>query len=76
MNRIKEIRERMGMTQSALADALGCTQGNVGHYEHGQVLRPDRAERLIAEAAKRGLKLTLDQVYGRTPLPRATAKAA
>jgi putative transcriptional regulator len=69
MSRIKEIRERLGMTQAEFGDGIGCTQGNVGHYERGQVLMPDRAERVIELAAKRGLRLTLDQVYGRAPLP-------
>lgn len=69
MSRIKEIRRRIGATQTELAVALRCTQGNVGHYENGQVLMPDRAGFLIDFAAKRGLVLTLDQIYGREPLP-------
>ena len=69
MTRIKEIRERLGMTQQELAHALGCTQGNVGHYERGQLFPPDRAKTLIQTAKKRGLSLTLDQVYGLVPLP-------
>lgn len=75
MSRIKEIRERLGLTQTELAEGIGCTQGNIGHYERGQVLLPDRAERLIDLAARQGLKLTLDQVYGRMPLPKPRAGA-
>lgn len=76
MSRIREIRERLNLTQTAMADELGCTQGNIGHLERGtQVLMPDRAERLIEVASKRGLRLTLDQIYGRKPLPTDKARA-
>lgn len=70
MSRIKEIRERLRLTQSELAEGIGCSQGNVGFIERGvQTLTPERAELLIDLAAKQGLTLTLDQVYGRVPLP-------
>lgn len=68
MSRIKEIRERLKLTQSDFAEALGCTQGNVGHYERGQTLPPDRATTLIEFAAAKGLPLSMDQVYGLKPL--------
>lgn len=63
------------MKQAELADELGCVQTNVSHYENGQMLPPDRAVTLIEVAAKRRLRLTLDQIYGRSPLP-STSKAA
>ena len=68
MNEVKAIRERLGVTQTELGAAIGCTQGNVGHYERGQTLPPEAAKRLIGFAASRGLALTLDQIYGLTPL--------
>lgn len=64
------------MTQQELAHALGCTQGNVGHYERGQLFPPDRAKTLIQTAQKRGLRLTLDQVYGLDKLPKKEASHA
>lgn len=70
MSPILEIRERLRVTQTELGEVLGCTQGNIGHYERGQLLRPDRAGKLIEFAASKGLKLTMDQIYGRAPLPR------
>jgi putative transcriptional regulator len=76
MSRIKDIRTRLGMTQTAFAAMLGCTQGNIGHYERGQTLPPERAVTLIQFAQRRGLRLTMDQVYGRQPLPRAGKKKA
>lgn len=69
MSLIKEIRERLGVTQTDLGRALGCTQGNIGHYERGQPLPVDKAERLIDFAASKRLTLSLDQIYGRKPIP-------
>lgn len=62
---IKSIRIRLGITQAALAKSIGCTQGNVGHYENkGQTMPPDVAKRLIAFAAQHGLRLSYEDVYG------------
>lgn len=70
MSTIKAIRERLGLTQEELGKGIGCTQGNVGHYERGQqILPPDRAGVLIDFASSRGLALTMDQIYGRAMLP-------
>jgi putative transcriptional regulator len=77
MSRIREIRERLKLSQADFGKAIGCTQGNVGFYERGEQSMPvERAERLIDVAARDGLHLTLDQVYGRTPLPAGRAKPA
>lgn len=77
MNNIKSIRERLGITQTALAEGIGCTQGNVGHYEHGQTVPPDAAKRLIAFAKTLGLVITFDDIYGQPakepPTPAAPA---
>lgn len=68
MNPIKSIRTRLGVTQAILADGIGCTQGNIGHYENkGQTIPPDVAKRLIAFASERGLPLTYDEIYGQAP---------
>jgi putative transcriptional regulator len=69
MSTIKEIRDRLKLTQTELGAAIECTQGNVGHLERGQTMQPDTAKKLIAVAKERGLELTMDQVYGLTPLP-------
>jgi len=67
MSTIKAIRERLGITQAALADGIGCTQGNVVHYERGQTVPPDAAKRLIAFAGSLGVTLTYEDVYGALP---------
>ncbi len=69
MHNLKSIRSRLGLTQQEVAEGLGCTQGNVGHYERGQTLPPDVARKLIDLAASRGLAIGFDHVYGNTSLP-------
>lgn len=69
MNHLKTIRQRLGLTQQAIATELGCTQGNVGHYERGQTLPPDVARKLIQVANARGLQIGFDHVYGDIDLP-------
>jgi putative transcriptional regulator len=64
-NGIKRIRLCMGMTQQAFADMLECSQGNIGHYEtRDQMVPPEVARKLIAEAAKRGSVVTYEDIYG------------
>lgn len=63
MSNIKAIRTRLGVTQTELAKGLGCTQGNVGHYERGQGVPPDVARRLIDFAATLGHAISFNDVY-------------
>jgi len=64
-NGIKRIRLCMGLTQQQFADMLGCSQGNIGHYEtRDQIVPPDMAKKLITEAAKRGSRVTYEDIYG------------
>lgn len=65
MNRIKRIREQLGVTQAAIAKGMGCTQGNVAHYENrDQTVPPAAASRLIAYARSLGHVVTYDDIYG------------
>ena len=72
MSTIKAIRDRLGLTQAALAEHLGCTQGNIWHYERQdkpQTVPPEVAKKLIVIARDLGgVEYTMDQVYGLTPL--------
>ena len=63
MNNIKVIRDRLKLTQADLAIGMGCTQGNVGHYERGQTVPPGVARKLIEFAAAKGLVLSYNDVY-------------
>lgn len=76
MSTIKAIREKLGLTQAELADALGCSQGSVSFYENGKPIPPDTAGRLIDAAAGHGLKLSYDEIYGRKSLSFAKAAAS
>ena len=77
MSNIKTIRDRLGLTQTALANGLGCSQGNIGHYENkGQTMPPDVARRLIAFAAGRGQSVSYEDIYGVPKLAPALANTA
>ncbi len=67
MNTIKSIRHRLGVTQAALAEGMGCSQSNVSFYEAGQTIPPERAEALITFAAGLGHALTFNDVYAPSP---------
>ncbi|WP_103018128.1 helix-turn-helix domain-containing protein [Alicycliphilus denitrificans] len=69
MHNLKSIRERLAVTQQALAQGLGCTQSNVANYERGQTLPPDMARKVIDFAATFGVSLSFDHIYGSLPLP-------
>ncbi len=74
MNTIKSIRLRLGLTQGALADGIGCTQGNIGHYENkGQTVPPDMAKRLIRLSAQMGHRVTYEDIYGALELAQYPA---
>jgi putative transcriptional regulator len=81
MSTIKTIRERLGLTQAALAEGMGCTQGNVGHYEKGQTVPPDAAKRLITFARTLGHEVSYEDIYGspeavgQADVPEVAAKA-
>ena len=70
MRKMQIIRSRLGMKQSELGDALGCSQMNVSYYERGQDVPPKVARKLIEVAAARGLVITFDHIYGDADVPR------
>lgn len=63
MNTIKRLRERLGVTQTALGEAIGCTQGNIGHYEQGQTMPPLVARKFINFARSKGVVFSFDDIY-------------
>ena len=76
-NRLKQIRLRLGLTQQEFADMLGVSQGNVGHYElRDQVMPPHVARDLIEQAAKRGHRVTYEDIYGTVDEPVVIARFA
>lgn len=71
---VKTIRERLGFTQAALGEGMGCTQGNVSFYEKGQTIPPDAARRLIDYAATLGHTITFNDIYGTEGSAQAKAE--
>ncbi len=48
--RIKQARELRGLTQSELADKVGCNQSAIAHFENDRSFPSENITRLIAEA--------------------------
>ena len=69
MSAIQTIRRRLDLTQAALAEAIGVTQGNVSFYERGQTVPPGVAAKLIEFAGSKGLPIGFDHIYGAKELP-------
>lgn len=70
MNRILQIRKRLGMSQAVFGEAIGVSQGNVSHYENGrQEVPPDVARRVISAAEDHGVALTFDDIYRTDAMP-------
>jgi len=62
---LRSIRAALSLTQRELAAIFGQTASNVSHYEAGkQEFPPACARALIAEAKKRGVDLTFNDIYG------------
>jgi putative transcriptional regulator len=78
MNSIRTIREKLKLSQDALAKGLDCTQSNISFYERGQTVPPETAKKLIHFAASLGLRIGFDDIYGRPDVrlakPRKPAK--
>lgn len=66
MNRIKEFRQKINLTQSALAAELECEQTTVSNYENG-FRSPDieTVKRLIAVFRRHGLDVGFDDLFPR-----------
>jgi putative transcriptional regulator len=66
MNNIRQIRQLLGLSQTAFGEAIGVSQGNVSFYELGQDVPPKVARKVIEAAAARGVELTFDDIYADT----------
>ena len=63
---IKKLRQLLGLSQSALANEIGLTQGQISHYETGRH-HPDIevAKRLISLCEARGIDgVDYNFIYG------------
>ena len=71
MSNLKKFREKARITQSALADHVGITQGAIAHYESGRRTPGlSEARDLVAALNALGAPCDLDAVF-----PATTAAA-
>lgn len=69
MTPMRAIRLRLGVTQVALAEGIGCSRTRIVFYERGDEIPPDKARALVAYAQSLGLPLRMDHIYGGERLP-------
>lgn len=75
MSKFKAIRDRLDLSQESVAQALGCTQGTIAHYEAERVVVPvPVAKALILFARPRRVRVTLEDVYGTADEPTPGSK--
>ncbi|MDR5618316.1 helix-turn-helix transcriptional regulator [Arsenophonus sp.] len=64
MNNLSKYRKELGLTQTNLANVLGCTKGNISHYEHGRRKADlESCRKLVYFFNKNGLKVTIDDLF-------------
>lgn len=76
MNRISELRASASISQAALAEALGWSQGRISNYESGRRIPSLADSRAITAALNAvGVKCALDDVFpvGKTTLSAMAA---
>lgn len=82
MKTVKTIRDRLGLSQSELAQVLGVKPTTISTYENGRAeISREKAQVLIDAAKVRGLLIDFNHLYGDVELPperapRAPAQAA
>lgn len=64
MNKLMLFRQQSGLTQSEMANAVGITQGALGHYEQGR-RKPSlaMARKLVRVLNEFGGNVTIDDVF-------------
>lgn len=74
MSNMKSIREKVGVTQAALAKTVGLTQGAIAHYENER-RKPglDECRRIVDALNSSGAAVTLDDVFPPTVIPAQSA---
>ncbi len=72
MNNIKKLRTKFNLTQSQLAELMGCSQGSIGHYETGR-RTPDieDARLLVGVFSKYDPDVNIENIF-----PRQTQQGA
>jgi len=64
VNNLRKIREALNISQTALAELVGCSQGAIGHYEAGRRTPSLFVCRELVKALNRsGAKVQFDEVF-------------
>ncbi|EOZ4994168.1 helix-turn-helix transcriptional regulator [Morganella morganii] len=64
MNNLSRYRKKLGLTQEDLAKAIGCTKGNISHYENGRRKADlDMCRGLVAFFNRNGVLVTVDDLF-------------
>lgn len=64
MNNLSQYRKKLGLTQEELAKAIGCTKGNISHYENGRRKADlDMCRGLVAFFNRNGVFVTVDDLF-------------
>lgn len=67
MNRLKELRNEAGLSQAALAKAMGVSQGAIAHYEKGfRGLKANSITKLLQVLSKHGVDCTFEDIFPKT----------
>ena len=74
MSNMKTIREKVGVTQAALAKTVGLTQGAIAHYENDR-RKPglEECRRIVDALNSSGAAVTLDDVFPPVTISALTA---
>ncbi|HHR6128557.1 TPA: helix-turn-helix transcriptional regulator [Providencia alcalifaciens] len=64
MNYISRYRKKLGLTQTDLAKELGCTKGNISHYENGRRKADlEVCRQLVSFFNNKGINVTIDDIF-------------
>lgn len=64
VNKIKEVRKSLRLTQFDVAQAAGCTPGAIAHYENGRrTLNISMCRKLISVFNKFGANIGIDDLF-------------
>ena len=74
MNRIREIREDKGYTQTEIAKKLGITQRNYSYFETGQTMLTEEILNKIANFYNTSIDYLLYRTDIREPYPKSIIK--
>jgi putative transcriptional regulator len=67
-NNLRSIRERLGISQRALGELCGVTQGNISACElDRQEVSPELARSLIVASCSLGHEIGFDDIYCQKP---------